>query len=465
MWLPCDISHSCDTRLLQTGLKYRMFSRASVRAYRTLVQKQGHRHKMSSANFSFLNLPPKSAKNHPLRLPTKDNCVTNCDATITQEDADSTSIVVHSRFPKLARDFLAHKLEHGSVHEKTVYQDLDWQGLTRRLIEKRPLVFMNSSDHTMLRDGTVMRGDTTGEWDRNGTDAMKINKYLTDFNEYLSYDEIMLGSLIGVSGPSHFINGGDRFNNGKAEKKDIFEKRGIIMGLVGARFERKGHMDATFMLPPRRHSRMHSDLQELFFDFFDTDPIDDSLATRNMLDQQMYLARMRVTAEMLLREAHYRAQADREIPGRTAYVYVVGLGLGVWMHSDVQNDIFIQAFAAAIESLPAKQRISTIEFAYMPAIPAKIQAQVEKVAKPKGIKILYTKGRNPADKLQGEDAGKLLVVSYAWDGNSFPGNEYWQGSLSASGDPAAACMSTIAQLHNPIINPEYLSRIRVSGST
>lgn len=61
--------------------------------------------------------------------------------------------------------------------------------------------------------------------------------------------------------------------------------------------------------------------------------------------------------------------------------------------------------------------------------------------------------RNPADKLQGTDADKLLVAMYAWDGNAYPGNEYWDGQLSASGDPAAACCSTIAELQNPLINP------------
>lgn len=45
------------------------------------------------------------------------------------------------------------------------------------------------------------------------------------------------------------------------------------------------------------------------------------------------------------------------------------------------------------------------------------------------------------------------MVSYAWDGNALPGNEFWWGQLAASGDPAAASSTQIAELHNPHINP------------
>lgn len=65
--------------------------------------------------------------------------------------------------------------------------------------------------------------------------------------------------------------------------------------------------------------------------------------------------------------------------------------------------------------------------------------------------------RDPYAPLEdGED--KLIVSSWAYDSNSYPGNEYWAGSLATSSDPAAACCTQVAELHNPLIN------VKMSGA-
>jgi hypothetical protein len=71
---------------------------------------------------------------------------------------------------------------------------------------------------------------------------------------------------------------------------------------------------------------------------------------------------------------------------------------------------------------------------------------------------LHMENKNPQDKLTGDNEGKLLVVSYPWDGNALPGNEFWGGSLNGSGDPAAAASSQVAELHNWHINRKVSAR-------
>ncbi|KAI1119567.1 hypothetical protein F5Y14DRAFT_7832 [Nemania sp. NC0429] len=400
----------------------------------------------SLAHYGLRNFPPG------VRPPINSNSVVRFDAETVRHDALSTRIVVHGRFPALVRQFLAHKRLHGSSVEKAFYHaGLTWQQEVARLVEKRALVFMSGNDMTVLRSGERI-GAAYAEWDRVGTDEERRNKHLF-LSEYLSYDEIMLSSLIGVSGPSYFINDGRRRNAGRPGKTGDFEPRGIIVGLVGARFEREDRMDSAHVLREVRDPRLHPQLRDIFLEFFGQgrDPGLD-------FDKNMYKARIRVTADILLLEADQRAKAA----GKRAHVYVVGLGLGVWAwHGVDQSRLYVQGFIESLHDLSGSlSHIGTVEFAWIGEVLGFKQRSMTFGAAQRTIDVRFTR-RSPAEKLTGADEGQLLVLSYAWDGNALPGNEYWVGSLTATGDPAAACMSTISELHNPMINPGLLARVEV----
>ena len=74
--------------------------------------------------------------------------------------------------------------------------------------------------------------------------------------------------------------------------------------------------------------------------------------------------------------------------------------------------------------------------------------------------------RDVAARLEGEDAGKLLVASFGWNANAYVGNEYWGGMLAASEGARAACCSGVPELGVPDVNPAafHTSRLHVVDS-
>nr|CAD7394984.1 unnamed protein product [Timema cristinae] len=67
-------------------------------------------------------------------------------------------------------------------------------------------------------------------------------------------------------------------------------------------------------------------------------------------------------------------------------------------------------------------------------------------------------GELGAHSLQGE---YYLVTTYAWDGNSWPGNEFWNGKFASTGDSAVASSTLISQLHNAVIHLQVAENICV----
>lgn len=117
-----------------------------------------------------------------------------------------------------------------------------------RLFLKRALVFYGFHDVTILRDGSSCQ---SSEWNTVADDGSDNKLTL---QEYLTYDEMCISSLIGICSPTYFINNGNRNNCGslmdlnEEDGIDAFERFGYYAGLVGARFERKDRMESRFIL-------------------------------------------------------------------------------------------------------------------------------------------------------------------------------------------------------------------------
>ena len=397
--------------------------------------------------------------------------------------------VADARVHHLLGEFLRIKRTTGSSIEKELYADMDANGLVDRLLHRRPLVFCESSDQYLLRSGQRGRGG----FDSIGTSADTGAGPLT-LRELQSYDEMCLSALVGMSVPTHFINEGGRRNNGVVGAPASYTKRGILIGLAGARFERPGLMEWQHMYitpeqntaengyGPRAGGRSPHDstLLEMWarfyglphlptFDEASAGPADlyCKVGHASFLNVRVYKERMRAVLLPFLMDAQERAAEQ----GKEAYCHMVGLGLGVWMVTEQQGVYLVEVVGELLANLELPD-IGTVDFSWFPSACAQRgcnaakHGQLAKCAGGHEVRIRFSK-RDPAAKLSASDSvdqfkEPLLVAMYAWDSNSFPGNEYWlaptqgMGCLSASGDPAAAACSTIAELQNPDILPDRI---------
>ncbi|KAG0730423.1 hypothetical protein GWK47_028287 [Chionoecetes opilio] len=383
------------------------------------------------------------------------------DEASLEEHVNSAYPVVHERVLPLLAAFLHFKRINGKKKERELYGSLGLLDVVDRLLKKRPIVFYTQNDVYLLRDGS------------EGCDGFlnighsKEHGKLT-LKDYMSYDEMKLSALLAVSSRSVFINDGGRHNRGLPGSSESFVPEGVIVGIVGARLEREGVMEwQDCMVTPMQNTAYrgygeHPSSQprlvrewarfwgEPFLPTWEeaTKASGEEILTCSAdvaFNVRVYKARIQLAAETLLAEASARA-AEVDLK---AYVRVVGIGLGVWKYSARQNQLFLDAWAAALTAADTTH-VSHVDFAWISGVTQCGDAGDGDQFPGKNIVIHYTKNGLHAAPLP---EGTLLVTNFAWDSNSFPGNEYWRGMLSASGDPAAACSSTIAELHNTLINP------------
>lgn len=332
------------------------------------------------------------------------------------------------------------------MNELNVYGNMTITDLVQRLLAKRCVYFFGGGDAYKLLDGST----GLGGFERIGSTKEKAPLLLRNV---LSYDEIKLAALLYVSTHSEFINDGRRSNAGRVElNKSKIEREGVIMGLIGARFERDEVMECEDILitkqqnvPARGYGgkggdKRVQDYRRIWREFYGEErdfcyedakldngrfiqlPLDDA-----KFDTLVMSKRFAISFDTLLLEAEARAAEA----GKPAYIHVVGIGLGVWRVAPQQEEIFFDTFEQRLRAL-SKQltHIGVVHFSYFHLNRWQGDnegARIEEPTHPQGGILLRNSKRNPADKLV---ENMLPIVTYAWDGNSLPGNEFWAVSLN-----------------------------------
>ncbi|XP_032675336.1 uncharacterized protein LOC116846058 isoform X2 [Odontomachus brunneus] len=387
-------------------------------------------------------------------------------------NANSAYPLIHEAMLPLVARWLKQKRLYGSSVEQALYRDMSLVQFIHRLLEKRAVFFYGSNDRWMLIDNkTGVDG-----WENVGTDHEKEPLVLT---KCLSYDEIKLSAMMVVSSHTEFINDGARKNRGVVSSDpDAVQPRGVIMGVIGTRFAKPRVMEyQDILITPLQNNADNGygpavegtaeekhGMRVLWANFYGEDyhPLYEeivkrvkakdnrrylSLASQTVFDIENYMKRTLLSVEIILLEANTRAEKQNT----TAFLHVVGFGLGVWKIIQDQEVYFLKTFEIAIRKMNKKLKyVSDIMFAYFRQQKCGGAGNGDYLG---DIKIHFALREPHSRLIRGNDANKLLVVTYAWDGNALPGNEFWNGCLESSGDPAAACSSQITELHNSKINP------------
>lgn len=357
-----------------------------------------------------------------------------------EKDAAGVQIVISKETLDLMANFLAYKKEFGTDTEKAVYAGIpNTDAFIDRLLVKRPLMFMTSSDNTILRGAGNHSFNGHAAWKKVGTNAEGQIKMA----EYLTYEEMELAALISVITPTYFINNGRR-DNGGAVAPSPFPLHGYMIGSVGTRFEVPGLMEHKRMIGSSIAALdLTNPINQLWESFYQTEGdakwIDGG--AKGTLHKGRYYRRLERILEPVIIAACQTAGAQ----GKKAIVSLVGLGLGVWsINKSEQRTVFNQVVADIIARRDLTC-IDSFDMVYLSDEDGPVNVQD---ATGRSITLKYTHSP-PVYRAQ---PGLILFSMYAWDGNSFPGNEYWGGHLTLTGDPAATCCSTISQLQNPFIN-------------
>ncbi|XP_072946380.1 uncharacterized protein [Epargyreus clarus] len=429
-----------------------------------------------------------------------------------KSNINTTYPIIHERALHMMTHFLIYKRKFGSPIEKPFYKDMTVPQLIDRILKKRAVSFMYPEDHYKL-----LSGESGEEgWEEVGTQQQQRPLVLENVLSYDELKLSALVAVSGftecVNEASRHNSGVVREEDAEPNALIIgligprFERLNRMdyedMILTGVQnVPENGYGDTP--TPVRfahvlNNTYVHGDDQhespnrhmwrQMWAEFFEVENYTyeeiDAMDIRyksverqykerfiklsiapecETFDNEVYYKRLLILAETLLLEADWRAKER----GQSAFVNIVGLG--VWKISLHQTDMFMLSFMERVHALLQTNmlnHVSDVNFSYLrptqgvldlfniysdTELPRKLF--LENKQHPRGGINVQLENREPASRLTGEHEGKMLVLTYPWDSNAHPGNEFWLGYLTGSGDPAAACATQISELHNANISP------------
>ncbi|CRK95983.1 CLUMA_CG009424, isoform A [Clunio marinus] len=380
---------------------------------------------------------------------------------------------------------------------KVIYKDFKAPQLIKRLLMKRPLVFCNNDDYNVLRINQPKIQSGKVKWDKIAKNLDKYDENSPYLREYISYDEILLSALVSISTPTYFVSDGS-VKKHDAISENPFLPKGILCGLVGARLRKKAYMEHRFVFPRDSEddsffSVHHTDafwignvypeafpegriptLEEIAEKMEIYDDIYEEQINVKYLKKRLSFSVIPLIEEGVARGIEYKNKVVVSVPP---------IGAGVWKGTVPEATICNLIVTAVLDYLDSTFDPKKLEYLcaiYLPVVDMKIYScysnknqisSIEVNRKDSSIKIkfkgvtdkqltIFNQFRYVAQLLPEEFKSCLIVAAYAWDGNSYPGNEYWIDYLT-SFDPQAILCSNLGQFQNPEVNTKLADAHRI----
>lgn len=394
-------------------------------------------------------------------------------------------------------DFMKNLPDPEGHNYRAVYQRMTSAGLIKRLLTKRPLVFLNQEDTHVLRTDPLKTQTKRKGWTQVAKTLKKPNDDLPYLREYISYDEILLAALVNMATPTYFVSDGS-LRDPTEKPSRPFIQQGILCGLVGARLEKEGFMEHRFVLPRDEtlsnfegvHLADKFWIDNVFKDAFPEGkiPTEQEITDKPDLYSGIYVDGVNVAyfkKRLMLSVVPFIEEAiSRGVENKTPVVVSVpGIGAGVWrgpLNSKTIVDLIVTGVLEYLDNEFDTDNLSYISAVFLPKTLTNVYSSFQRKNQIASIKpnttdstievsfegpdkreiTIINSSRFVAQPLPEKFKSCLVVAGYAWDGNSFPGNEYWIDSFG-SFDPQAILCSLLGQFQNPIVNTKLADAERI----